>query len=251
MRRAFTFDEDLEILCYFLSFCSYRHKFGNSVWKDAILNGVLPHRSWQSIRERYLKHVRPKLSDFGAYGLLPRVQEFVDGQAADEQLIPAQPLPSDEFPATSTVTQDDACIRASSNLDSSQERAADEDVVPASPRVVVQKMRLRNSQVIGNMETSVSRVPETAESEPLNAVNAGSESGREIEVVIPISVMDSGQPLEPLPDTDHQVDTQHSTYETAAENTQVSVADDDGGVDKNEPVVVGCDEMEIVSGVRE
>ena len=62
-RMPYSLKEEEKIVQYLIDKRAYNSVKGNRVWKDLESEGRLG-RSWQSMRERYVKHVVPKLHRF-------------------------------------------------------------------------------------------------------------------------------------------------------------------------------------------
>ena len=64
-RTPFTRGEEEDIVKYFLDHGGFSIRGGNTVWKKMEEDWVCPGRTWHSLRERFVKHIKPHLRHFG------------------------------------------------------------------------------------------------------------------------------------------------------------------------------------------
>ena len=64
-RSPFSRGEEETIVKYFLKKGGYSNKGGNTFWKQMEEDWVCPGRTWHSLKERFDKHIDPKLQQFG------------------------------------------------------------------------------------------------------------------------------------------------------------------------------------------
>ncbi|XP_063611599.1 uncharacterized protein LOC134785238 isoform X2 [Penaeus indicus] len=69
VKMPYTHEEDVEILMYIDDHHSHSQVGGRELWQKMEGQGVLPNRSWHSLKERYRKRIVPNLNIYQRYGL--------------------------------------------------------------------------------------------------------------------------------------------------------------------------------------
>ena len=63
-RLPYTNSEEMEIVQWIIHNQRFSEISGLAMWKDLEKDGILPNRSYQSMKERFKKHVLPKIREF-------------------------------------------------------------------------------------------------------------------------------------------------------------------------------------------
>ena len=86
-RSPFSRGEEETIVKYFLRKGGYSAKGGNTFWKQMEEDWVCPGRTWHSLKERFEKHIDPKLHQFGVsrQQLLDRDRELNKSKFSDSK----------------------------------------------------------------------------------------------------------------------------------------------------------------------